>query len=82
MLTRLIQGHTANRGQGKNGHLSCKAHVFLSPCHLCHQGQWDTMMEHMLVKPHHGSVLVVCTPEHRKAICPKDNLHSLHFPGG
>lgn len=28
MLSKLIQGHTANKGQGKHGNLICKAKVF------------------------------------------------------
>lgn len=51
---------------------------------LCHSycwAQWDTTTEHVLVKFHHGSVLSVFTPEGRKAICLKDNLHFIHVPG-
>ena len=55
--------------------------MFFALWHSHCLAQWNTMMEHMLAKFHHGSVLSVFTPEVRKAICLKDNLPFIYVPG-
>lgn len=54
--------------------------MFFALCHSHCWAQWNTMMEHMLAKFYHWSVLSVFTPEVRKAICLKDNLPFIYFP--
>ena len=55
--------------------------MFFALCHSHCRAQWNTMMEHMLAKFHHGSVLSVFTPEVRKAICLKDNVPFIYVAG-
>lgn len=54
--------------------------MFFALCHSHCWAQWNTMMEYMLAKFYHWSVLSVFTPEVRKAICLKDNLPFIYIP--
>lgn len=55
--------------------------MFFALCHSHCRAQWNTMMEHMLAKFHHGSVLSVLLQKSERPICLKDNLPFIYVAG-